>query len=111
MGRPPKLDKRDHQLNLKITREEFNEVCFRAQSFGLQPVDYSRWVLLQRGNPKALPVPPEPQFDRLVYSQLQRLGNLLNQLVRHAHQTGRVPAEELVALLRDIRALLARHLA
>jgi hypothetical protein len=111
MGRPPKLVKRDHQLNLKITREEFEAVCLRAQDFGLPLVDYGRWVLLERGNPKVLPVPPEPLFDRLVYSQLQRLGNLLNQLVRHAHQTGRVPAEELLGLLRDIRALLARHLS
>jgi hypothetical protein len=111
MGRPRKPDKRDHQLNIRLTAGELKTVAARASGFGMQPVDYGRWVLIDNGHPAALPVPPESRFDRLVHIQLQRLGNLLNQLVRRLHQTGEPPPEDLKPLLRDIRALLNRCLS
>lgn len=106
MGRPKKPDRRDRQLNIHLTGGEFKTIAKRASACGMHPVDYSRWVLVDRAQPAALPVPAESRFDRLVYIQLQRLGNLLNQLVRHVHQTGETPADDLVPLLRDIRTAL-----
>lgn len=110
MGRPKKADKRDRQLNIGLTAAEFNKVTSRAAAFGQPPVDYGRWVLLDGGRSEALPTPPASRFDRLTYLQLQRLGNLLNQLVRHVHQTGDIPVDDLAALLRDIRSLLREFL-
>lgn len=109
MGRPRKSEKRDRQLNISLTRGEYDAVGKRAHALGMQPVDYGRWIML--GQPRASnhPVPMESRFDRLVHIQLRRLGNLLNQTVRHLHQTG-VLLPEIEPLLRDIRALMKRSL-
>ena len=93
-------------MNLSLTQAEFDGVDARARRHGLSLVDYGRWLIVDGGKSGALPVPPEGRFDRLAVLQLQRLGNLLNQIVRQAHTHGYVPADELVALLRDIRAML-----
>ena len=50
----------------------------------------------------------ENNLARLIYSQLARLGNNLNQLVRHLHRTGDPMPADLEPLLRDIRQILAR---
>src|SRR4051794_29088734 len=110
MGRPKKENPRDRQLNIHLTAGELATVVTRAAAFGMRPVDYGRWVLIDNGRPSAVPTQPEARFDRLVHIQLRRLGNLLNQLVRHAHQSGEAPAEDLKPLLRDIRAQLERSL-
>jgi hypothetical protein len=110
MGRPKKPDRRDRQLNIRLNAGECSTIASRSVAFGMEPVDYARWVLLDNGRPSALPAPPESRFDRLAHVQLQRLGNLLNQLVRHTHQNGVLPVDDLVPLLRDIRALLSRGL-
>ncbi|HEX4409034.1 MAG TPA: hypothetical protein VH206_09690 [Xanthobacteraceae bacterium] len=52
----------------------------------------------------------EGQFDRLVYGALSRLGNNLNQLLRHLHQTGDPIPPDLEPLLKDIRQIIARRL-
>jgi hypothetical protein len=44
---------------------------------------------------------------RLIHTQLVRLGNYLNQLVRKLHQTGHPLPDDLVPLLQDIRVLIA----
>src|SRR5258708_141512 len=108
MGRPKKPDRRDRQLNIHLTGGEFNIVTERAFAQGMPPVDYGRWRLLGRAD-KATPVPETSRLDRLVHLQLQKLGNLLNQLVRHLHQTGEL-LPEVEHLLRDIRAFLNRSL-
>jgi hypothetical protein len=40
---------------------------------------------------------------------LSRLGNLLNQMVRHLHQTGDPLPPDLEPLLRDIRQIIERR--
>ena len=110
MGRPKKTEKRDRQLNISFTEAEFETVTSRAFRRGVAAVDYGRAMLLggEAGAPSVQPA--LPRFDHLAVLQLQRLGNLLNQLVRHVHQTGHLPIDELVSLLRDIRAALGRAL-
>ena len=46
--------------------------------------------------------------ERLIYAQLVRLGNNLNQMVRHLHRTGDPLPADLEPLLADIRQLIAR---
>jgi hypothetical protein len=45
------------------------------------------------------------------YGQLARLGNNLNQMVRHLHQTGDPLPADLEPLLTDIRRIIARGAA
>jgi hypothetical protein len=108
MGRPKNPNRRDRQLNISLTSAELESIGARAQGHGMPPVEYSRWILLDQGKTTALPAAPAPRFDRLVYLQLSRLGNLLNQLVRHAHATDEL-LPELASLLADIRDILRKH--
>jgi Bacterial mobilisation protein (MobC) len=50
------------------------------------------------------------RIERLVYLQLKRLGNNLNQLVRRLHATGEEPPPHLDPLLKDIRQILNQGL-
>jgi hypothetical protein len=109
MGRPKKAERRDHQLNIHLTGGEFKTITDHALARSMEPVDYGRCVLLDPAHATALPVPAESRFDRLVYLQLQKLGNLLNQLVRHLHQTDEL-LPEIKPLLHEIRAVLDRRL-
>jgi hypothetical protein len=110
MGRPKKEERRERQLNIGLTTAEFDTVQRRALATGTPLVDYSRAVLLSRRTAVATTLLTS-RYDQLAVLQLQRLGNLLNQLVRHVHQNGDLPIEELVRLLRDIRAELGRALS
>jgi hypothetical protein len=47
-------------------------------------------------------------LELLIYGQLARLGNNLNQMVRHLHQTGDPLPADLEPLLKDIRRIIAR---
>jgi hypothetical protein len=111
MGRPKKEERRERQLNIGLTKAEFDTVQRRAFATGTPLVDYSRAVLLSRRTAIAANTPLTCRYDQLAVLQLQRLGNLLNQLVRRVHQNGDLPIEELVGLLRDIRAELGRALS
>jgi len=44
--------------------------------------------------------------DRLVFEQLKRLGNNLNQIARQLNAQRAVPLPEIEALLREIRVAL-----
>jgi hypothetical protein len=109
MGRPKKEERRDRQLNIHLTGGEFKTITDRALARCMEPVDYGRCVLLDPAHPPALPVASESRFDRLVYLQLQKLGNLLNQLVRRLHQTDEL-LPEVKDLLLEIRTILERNL-
>jgi hypothetical protein len=109
MGRPKRTEARTKQLNLSLTTCEWESIRQRAQVLGMRPAHFGRAVLLdQERTPTAVPQ-PESQFDRLVYGALSRLGNNLNQLLRHLHQTGDPIPPDLEPLLRDIRHIIARR--
>lgn len=105
MARPTKRNKRDQQLNLKLTAAELTWIKARAAGAGMRLVDYGRWILLREG--AASPQATTPH-DRLLYEQLKRLGNNLNQLARIANATREPPPAALDALLNDIRAIINR---
>lgn len=106
MGRPRKDEPRNRQVNIHLTEGEFVAVVSRASAAGVPPAEYGRRRVIGAA-PAGEVVPTAVPVDRVLHIQLRRLGNLLNQLVRHLHQTGEV-LPEAVALLRDIRSLLDR---
>jgi hypothetical protein len=111
LGRPPSEKKRDQQLNLSLTQDEFAEIYWRSRRAGMRMVDYGRWRLL--GGEKQPVIPPQAidQSQHLLFAELRRLGNNLNQLVRICHATRRAPPESLEILLERIRQAINRGMS
>lgn len=108
MGRPKTSEPRCKQLNLSLTASELESIRRRAEAVGMRPVHFGRSVLLDQATVPAAKRTPESNIDRLIYGQLARLGNNLNQMMRHFHKSGDPPPSDLEPLLKDIRQLLAR---
>jgi Mobilization protein NikA len=108
MGRPRKNEPRDRQLNLCLTAAEFDSIQRRAAAIGMRPVHFGRAVLLDQSRKVATRSEPGGNLIGLVYGQLVRLGNNLNQMVRHLHRTGDPLPADLEPLLNDIRQIIAR---
>jgi hypothetical protein len=108
MGRPRKSKPRSEQLNLSLTAGELASIKRRAEAVGMRPVHFGRALLIDPGHKHTLKREPENNIRRLVYGQLVRLGNNLNQLVRHIHRTGDPLPADLEPLLTDIRQIIAR---
>ena len=111
MARPKKSEPRDQQFNLSLTRAELEGIKRRAEALGMRPVHFGRAVLL---NLESGPAPASRAEDnnlRLVYAQLIRLGNNLNQMVRHLHRTGDPLPPDVEPLLHEIRQIVARRVA
>jgi Bacterial mobilisation protein (MobC) len=108
MGRPKISEHRDKQFNLSLTTSELESIKRRAAALGMRPVHFGRAVLLARGNECIVTAEPENNLQRLIYGQLVRLGNNLNQMVRHLHATGDPLPADLEPLLIDIRKIIAR---
>jgi hypothetical protein len=107
MARPKISEPRSQQLNLSLTASELDTIKKRAAALGMRPVHFSRAVLLDQRRTVASNADAS-NTKRLVYEQLSRLGNNLNQLVRHLHRTGDPLPPDLEPLLKDIRRMLAR---
>ncbi len=109
MGRPAKPEPRCKQLNLSLTEAELDSLRRRAEAVGMRPVHFGRALLLAEGTqPMVGKRSPESNIQRLLHGQLVRLGNNLNQLVRHCHMTGEPLPADLEPLLKDIRQIIAR---
>lgn len=109
MARPKKYEVRDQQLNLKLTLREMTFVRAAAEVARMEVVDFGRARVLQDG-----PMRPSAEAEdvrALLRAQLARLGNNLNQIARLMHANGSIPPNELLALLRDIRAVFERSVA
>lgn len=109
MGRPRSVEPRCHQLNLSLTHSELESIQRRAAAVGMRPVHFGRAVLIGTSAKATAARPAEDNTQRLLYAQLVRLGNNLNQMVRHLHRTGDPLPRDLEPLLTDIRQLLARR--
>jgi hypothetical protein len=109
MTRPRTSEPRDKQLNLSLTTSELESIKRRAEAVGMRPVHFGRAILLDE-NRQIISEKREivSNMEGLIYAQLVRLGNNLNQLVRHLHRTGEPLPADLTALLNDIRQIIAR---
>ncbi len=111
MARPKKFEPRVKQLNLSLTTAEYESIVTRARAVGMRPVHFGRALMFNAAGqaPAANLVPSN--VERLNYSALVRLGNNLNQMMRHLHQTGEPVPRDLEPLLTDIRQIIARAYA
>jgi hypothetical protein len=108
MGRPKTSEPRSAQFNVSLTRSELEHVKRRAQAVGMRPVHFGRALLLDPARNIATNREPVTNVQRPLCAELARLGNLLNQMVRHLHRTGDPLPADLEPLLNDVRRLLAR---
>jgi hypothetical protein len=112
MGRPKKSQGRYKQLNLSLTEDELESIKRRAEAVGMRPVHFSRTLLLDQTRKFAAKSGADDKatgnIANLIYTQLVRLGNNLNQLVRHLHRTGDPVPPDLEPLLMDIRQIITR---
>jgi hypothetical protein len=108
MTRPVKREPRIRQLNLSLTDSELDDIRRRAEAVGMRPVHFGRALIFNQKSVPATTSTPAANVQRLIYGQLSRLGNNLNQLVRHCHQTGDPLPPDLEPLLNDIRQIIAR---
>lgn len=108
MGRPPKDIKRDRQISIRLTDNELAEIVTRAAAVGTTPTEYGRARMLASRKTLMLSSAAEEtvQQERLIQIQLRRLGNLLNQMVRHMHQTGEV-LPDVASLLAELRVIIS----
>ena len=107
MARPSKPEKRDQQLNLSLTRREFEWLCARAATYNMKPVIYGRLQVLNDRPLRAAAV-GRGHLDPLFLVQLSRLGNNLNQATRQLHLIGLAAPESLEPLLADIHRLIRK---
>jgi Mobilization protein NikA len=115
MSRPRQSEPRSKQLNLSLTERELAGIEARAAALGMRPVHFSRALLLSpsrvlqaSSTEPSDAVAPAGNVDRLIHLQLVRLGNNLNQMMRHLHRLGSPVPDDLWPLLTDIRALISR---
>jgi hypothetical protein len=109
MARPTKHEKRDRQLNLKLTGREFDYVAARARRRAQRPVDYARTQLL--ADRPVRTHASHGHLDPLFLLQLSRLGNNLNQIARRLNGLSMPAPEALGPLLKDIRELIRKGAA
>jgi hypothetical protein len=109
MGRPAKSEPRCKQFNLSLTKSELESLQRRAEALGMRPVHFGRALLLDHSRRIAVQRGQESNAEKMIYAQLVRLGNNLNQMLRYVHSTGDPVPADLEPLLKDIRQIIARR--
>ena len=108
MGRPKASEPRCRQFNLSLTESELASIQRRAEAVGMRQSHFGRALLLDPRGRKIVDDGAKNNLTRLTYGQLLRIGNNLNQMMRHLHQTGDPLPADLEPLLNDIRQIIAR---
>jgi hypothetical protein len=108
MARPNKTEKRDQQLNLKLTIRELAWLRARAASVGMRPVDFGRAQLLSDRPVQMSPRNAAPHLDPLFIAQMSRIGNNLNQISRNFHRFQLLEPSDLQPILQAIREIIRK---
>jgi hypothetical protein len=106
MARPTKSERRDQQLNLKLTARELAWLRAQSARSGMSLVDHSRAQLLVDRPLRAARLPGANQLDPLFIAQVSRIGNNLNQIARRMNRSDIPPPPELLPLLDTIRDII-----
>jgi Bacterial mobilisation protein (MobC) len=101
------LDRQAYDTGVCVLHGDAFAKLWAIEAVGMRPVHFGRALLLDH---RTLAIKHEPSghIERLIYGQLVRLGNNLNQMVRHLHRTGDPLPADLDPLLKDIRQMIAR---
>lgn len=94
----------------RLTADERAALDAAADAAGLGPSSYARRAVMQSVGRDASVRRRPDGLARAVgraLGDLGRVGNVLNQLARYAHQGGRVPADALASVRLDLSHLTA----
>ncbi|TGS40706.1 plasmid mobilization protein [Mesorhizobium sp. M8A.F.Ca.ET.182.01.1.1] len=99
---------------IRLTADERAALDAAASAAGLGPCSYARQAVMAAVG-RATTVRRRPDglaraIARLL-GEAGRIGNNVNQMARHAHQGGRIRADELAALRTELARLTAAVLA
>ena len=83
-----------------LTIEEFDHLNANVKKSGLRREPYLRALIEGRDVREA----PTQEWIKLI-GLLSGIGNILNQLARHAHYTGQMNTEKINEALKEIRAI------
>lgn len=108
MSKTKKTERRDRQFNIGLTAREYDLLHQRADALRMRPVDYGRAKLFAQKRITEAAERHAACPDPLIFVQLSRLGNNLNQIARKLHEFHIPLPETLEPLLQEIRALINR---
>jgi len=108
MARPKKelSDLRGTRVNARCTIEEKQKIERAAQAAKLSTSEY----LIRAALGKKITVSTGKAVPPELISNLNAVGNNLNQMMRHCHATGNPPPPDLPPLLTYIQAYVLKHL-
>ncbi len=111
MARPRKAERRDKQLNIKLTTREHAWIESRASAANMKPAEFGRvQVLMGRPLPRNSAENAD-HLDPLFFAHLSRLGNNLNQIARRCHLLNAPPPASLEPLLQQLREMIRKAVA
>lgn len=100
--------------SIHLTPAERAALNAAAEASGLGPSSYARRAVMQSvGRETSVHRRPDGTAQAIgrALGDLGRVGNVVNQLARHAHQGGRVPADALASVRLELSGLTAAVLA
>ena len=108
MPRPSKTERREMQINVKLTPREFDWAKKRAVVFGLKLGEFARGQVLAERPVRTRSGAPGEQLAPLLIAHVSRLGNNLNQIARRFNQLGLAAPPDLGEVLDEIRAVIRK---
>lgn len=110
MGRPKKdiNEVKSIQVNVRFCKADYLSISENARILGLLVTDFIR----SKSIGKALPRKKVSPHDRMLFVELGRIGNNLNQLTRKAHLGIHIPKElrEEIKKLKEVVELLRSNI-
>lgn len=105
MARPPTTSdaRKSRVISFRVTDSEFARLAHRAATANMRVNDLVRMMALQKA--EKLKVETFMRYDPMLISELNRIGNNLNQMVKRFHATGRI-SPHMEALCNRIDALI-----
>ena len=105
MARPPKAHeaRRTRQIIFRLTEAEYLHLLAVATKAGMPPNGLARMLIVQRH--QDIVVATTQRLDPALIKRLDRIGWNLNQLVKSAHISGRVPTTVEV-MCEDLRRIV-----
>ena len=94
------MRKRSESIIVRLTEEEMEELNEKVKLTGLPRERYIREVLLKE-TPKAAP----SDVSIKVLHQLSAIGNNINQLAKHANETGEIRHSTLKKELQELHTI------
>lgn len=101
--RKPAHTRRDKQMTFWVTAAERDRIRENAERAGMSPSAFVRALALG----KTVTAKPQGEVRELI-RQLNRIGNNLNQLLRHAHTMGEVAEDCISHVYKRVDAALAQ---